>query len=113
MDKKPTRCHFCVILYKLLNMFWATVCPSSGADDCEVLSPHVAIVPCLQEGCQNRLAGNEESTEEFVAQTPQWTHNLLTGSDSLPAATAQHQHMAITLHSRQLLKMGTRLPKTC
>jgi len=29
-----------------------------------------------------------------VIQTPQWTHYLLTGSDSLPAATAQYQHMA-------------------
>jgi len=43
----------------------------------------------------------------------QWTHYLLTGSDSLPAATAKYQHVAITLRSRQLLKMGTRLPETC
>jgi len=27
--------------------------------------------------------------------------------------TAQYQHVAITLHSRQLLKMGTWLPETC
>ena len=27
------------LLYKLLNVFRATVCPSSGADDCLVLSP--------------------------------------------------------------------------
>jgi len=44
----------CVILYfffyKLLNMFRATMCPSSGADDCRVLSPCVGIVPWLQEG---------------------------------------------------------------
>jgi len=58
----------------------------------------------------NRLAGSV-SIEEFVAQTPQWTHYLLTGSDSLPAATAQYQHVAITLRSRQLLKMGTGCPK--
>jgi len=31
----------------------------------------------------------------------------------LPAATAQYQHVTITLRSRQLLKMGTRLPETC
>ena len=48
--------------------------------------------------------------QEFIAQlvvlqTPQWTHYLLTGSDSLPAATAQYQHEVITLRSRQLLKM--------
>jgi len=37
VGNKPTRCHFCVILYfllyKLLNMFWATMCPFSGDDD--------------------------------------------------------------------------------
>jgi len=47
-----------------------------------------------------------------VLRTLQWTHYLLTGSDSLPAAMAQYQHVAITLHSRQLLKMGTWLPET-
>jgi len=46
------------ILYKLLNMFRATMCTSSGADDCVVLSPRVGIVPWLQEGFQNRLAGS-------------------------------------------------------
>ena len=58
-----TLCYTLFLLYKLLNMFRATMCPSSGADDCVVLS-------------------------------------LLTGSDSLPAATAQYQHLAITLRSR-------------
>jgi len=38
-NKKPTRCHLVLYLflsispYKLLNMFQATLCPSSGADD--------------------------------------------------------------------------------
>jgi len=93
-------------------MFRATMCPSSGADDCVVLSSRVDIVPWLQEGCQNRLAGSV-SIEDFVLRTLQWTHYLLTGSDSLPTATAQYQHVAITLRSRQLLKMGTWLPETC
>jgi len=48
-------------------MFRATICPSSGADDCEILSPRVGIVPWLQKGCRDRLAGSA-STEEFVAQ---------------------------------------------
>jgi len=48
-------------------MFRATMCPSSGADDCVVLSQRVEVVPWLQEGCQNRLAGSV-SIEEFVAQ---------------------------------------------
>ena len=47
-------------------MFRATMCPSSGADDCVVLSPRVGIVQWLQEGCQNRLA-DSVSIEEFVA----------------------------------------------
>ena len=38
-NKKPTRCHLVLYLflsispYRLLNIFWATLCPSSGADD--------------------------------------------------------------------------------
>jgi len=78
------------------------------------LSQRVGVVPWLQEDWQNRLACSV-SIEEFVTQlrTPQWTHYMLTGSDSLPAATAQHQHVAITLRIRQLLKMGTWLPETC
>jgi len=48
-------------------MFRATICPSSGAEDCEVLLPRVGIVPWLEEGRQNRLAVSV-SIEEFVAQ---------------------------------------------
>ena len=47
---------------ELLNMFRATMCPSSGADDCIVLSPRVGIVPWLQEGCKNTLAGTVSAT---------------------------------------------------
>jgi len=60
-------CYLLLLLYKLLNMFRATMRPSSGADDSVVLSPLVGIVPWLQEGCQNRLAGSV-CIEEFVAQ---------------------------------------------
>jgi hypothetical protein len=60
-------CYLSFLLYKLLNMFRVTICPSSGADDCVVLSPRDGIVPWLQGGCQNRLAGSV-SIEEFVAQ---------------------------------------------
>jgi len=49
-------------------MFRATMCPSSGGDDCVVLSPRVGIVQWLQEGCQNLLAASV-SIEEFVAYT--------------------------------------------
>jgi len=72
-------------------MFRATMCPSSGADDCVVLSPRVDVVPWLQEGCQNQLAGSV-SIEEFVAQlrSPQWTNYLRTGFDNFTAATGMH-----------------------
>ena len=76
-------CYHLFLLYKLLNMFRATMCSSSGADDCVVLSPRVGIVPWLQEGCQNRLAGSV-SIEEFVALVRGATnssHYLLTGFD--------------------------------
>jgi hypothetical protein len=94
------------LLYKLLNMFRATMCPSSGAGDCVVLTPRVGIVPWLQEGCQNRLAGSVSVEEFVVLRTPQRTHYLLTGSDSLLEAAAQYQHVAITLRSRHLLEDG-------
>ena len=100
------KCYHLFLLYKLLNMFRATTCPSSGADDCVVLSPHVGIVPWLQEGCQNRLAGSV-SIEKFAVRTPQWTHYLLTSLDSLAAATAQYQHVVVTPRCRQPLTMGT------
>ena len=51
-------CYPLFLFYKLLNIFQATMCPSSGADDSIVLSPCVGVVPWLQEGCQNRLAGS-------------------------------------------------------
>ena len=44
LNKKPTRCHlvlYLFLLYKLLNMFRATLCPSSGADDLVVFLPLV------------------------------------------------------------------------
>jgi len=43
-NKKPTRCHlvlYLFLLYKLLNLFRATLCPSSGADDLVVFLPRV------------------------------------------------------------------------
>ena len=43
-NKKSTRCHlvlYLFLLYKLLNMFRATLCPSSGADDLVVFLPRV------------------------------------------------------------------------
>jgi len=61
-----TLCYPLFLLYKLLNMFRATMYPSSGADGCVVLSPRVGIVPWLQEGCQNRLAGSVSIEHELL-----------------------------------------------
>ena len=59
--------HSLILFYQLLNMFRATMCPSSGADDCVMLQPRVGIVPWLQEGCQDRLSGSA-SMDGFVSQ---------------------------------------------
>jgi hypothetical protein len=63
-------CYPLFLFYKLLNMFRATMCPTSGADDFVVLLPRVGIVPWQLEGCQNRLAGSvameEEEEEELL-----------------------------------------------
>jgi len=48
-------------------MFRATMCPSSGADDCVVLSPRVGIVPWLQEGCQKGLTVSVSIEEHSCA----------------------------------------------
>jgi len=107
MKKKPTRCHFVL----------SFISPLQVAQ--HVSGNHVPIFRSwrlcggIATCCQNRLAGSVSIEEFVVLRTPQWTHYLLTGSDSLPAANAQHQHVAITPHSRQLLKMGTWLPETC
>ena len=61
-------------------MFRANMCLSTGADDCVVLSPRVGIVPWLQEGCQNRLAGSV-SIEEFR------------GDNITPSSAAEDGHM--------------------
>ena len=117
-NKKPTRCYivlYLFLLYKLLNMFRATLCPSSGADDLVVFLPRV--VQCRGcVGCQIRLAGCV-STGKYVAgstllRTPKWTHNQPTGSDRLHSHRTT-QHAAKIPLSRQLLKMGTRWPETC
>ena len=78
-------CYPLFLLYKLLNMFRATMCPTSGADDCIVSWPRVGIVPWLQGGCQIRLAGSV-SIEEFIAQLCQ---NWLAGSVSIEEFLAQ------------------------
>jgi len=48
-------------------MFRATMCPSSGANDCDVNAP-CWYVPWLQYGCQARLAGSV-SMDGFVSST--------------------------------------------
>ena len=44
--KRPTRCHlvYLFLLYRLLNMFRATLCSSSGADDLVVFFKYVVVV---------------------------------------------------------------------
>ena len=42
---------FLFLFYKLLNMFRATMCPSSGADECVVLSPRVGMC----RGCRKAV----------------------------------------------------------
>ena len=79
-------CYPLFLFYKLLNMFRATMCPSSGADDCVVLSPRVGIVPWLQESCQNRLAGSV-SIGKFVA-TNSSMDTLPTRGDNITQSSA-------------------------
>ena len=63
--KRPTRCHlvlYLFLLYRLLNMFRATLCPSSGADDLVVFFRCVAeqtgIQMCLQHKAAYLILGH-------------------------------------------------------
>jgi len=89
-----TLCYPLFLLYKLLNMFRATICPSSGADDCVVLSPLVGIVLWLQEGCQNRLAFSV-SIEEFVLRQPSCSHGTIptSGDNTTQSSAPEDGHM--------------------
>jgi len=86
-NKKPTRCHlvlYLFLLYKLLNMFQATLCPSSGADDLVVFFT-CGVVPwlCRQSDPVGWLCVHWKVRSTFVLRTSQWTHNHPTGSDCL------------------------------
>ena len=64
----------------------------------------------------SRPVSMSASIEVFVASSSTNSSMdalLLTGLESLPAATAQYQHVVIKLRGRQLLTMGTWLPETC
>ena len=94
-NKKPTRCHlvlYLFLLYKLLNMFRATLCPSSGADDLVVFVPRMVLCRgCV--GSQIRLAGCV-SIGKYVAQLLPNGHT--TSQPDLTAYTATELH-----HTRQ------------
>jgi len=74
-NKKPTRCHlvlYLFLLYKLLNIFRATLCPSSGADD---------LVVFFHVWCSAVLG--KYVAQQVVLRTSQWTQNQPTVSDCL------------------------------
>jgi hypothetical protein len=73
-------------------MFQATMCPSSGADYCVMLSSCVGIC----RGCRKAV--------KTLPANWSWQPSCSHGT---------YQHEAITSHSRQLLMMGTWLSETC
>jgi len=113
VDKKPTRRHFFVLSF---------ISPLQVAQ--HVSGKHVPIfrswrLRSVIATCWFCAVAAGRLSEPVSRQCVYWgvrsvatNYSLLTGSDSLPAVTA-HQHVAITLRSRQLLKMGTWLPETC
>jgi hypothetical protein len=95
-------CYPLFLFYKVLNMFRATMCPSSGADECVIwlhTEPHLHTT-MIPPPTTPHITTNRTLTERHIWITP-----LI--------VTAQYQHVAITLRSRQLLKMGICLPETC
>ena len=95
-NKKPTRCHlvlYLFLLYKLLNMFRATLCPSSGADDLVVFF----LVWCSAMPCCATYSPIDKQPANRI-----W---LLTQ----PRNYTTREKIPL---SRQLLKLGTRWPET-
>ena len=83
-------------------MFRATMCPSSGADDCVMLWPCVGMCRGCREGCQVWLA--RSASMDGLPANRTWQPSRSHGT---------YQHETRTSHSRQLLMMGTWLPETC
>jgi len=87
-NKKPTRCHlvlYLFLLYKLLNMFRATMCPFSGADDLVLFSLTCGLMPwlCRQLDPVSRSCVRWKVRSTVVLRTFQRTHERLTGSNCL------------------------------
>jgi len=80
-------------------MFRATMCPSSEADNCVVLSPRVGIAPWLQEGCQNRLAGATNSSMDTLPANRFWqpscSHGAIptSGDNTTQSSAPEDGHM--------------------
>jgi len=93
--KRPTRCHlvlYLFLLYSLLNIFRATLCPSSGADDLVVFFRCVA-VPwlCRQSDPVGCLSVHWEALNTSAKGFPDKTDKQPTGSDCLHShGTATH-----------------------
>ena len=92
-------------------MFRATMCPSSGADDCVMLSPRVGMC----RGCGKVVkSGWQVVPSRASCATNSSMDTLLANRTWQPSCShGTYQHEAITSRSRQLLMMGTWLPKTC
>ena len=108
----------CFIINFCLNMFRASLCPSSGEQRpcyciwCVVLVLLmwlVAVVGCCLAGCEQCSHPTGSASMDALP----WSHYLPTGLDNLPCSHGTYQHEAITSRSRQLLMMGTWLPETC
>jgi len=84
-------CYPLFLPYKLLNMFRATMCPSSGADDCVVLLPRVGIVSWLEFVAQLRCVTNS-SVDTLPANQfwqPSCSHDTIpTRGDSTTQSSA-------------------------
>ena len=74
-NKKPTRCHlvlYLFLLYKLLNMFRATLCPSSGDD----LAIHLAQPHTNKASCATYSPVDTQPVNRIWLPTQPWVCNL-------------------------------------
>ena len=84
-------------------MFRATMCPSSGADDCVMLWSRVGMC----RGCRKVVKSGWQVVCPCVDALP------INRTWQPPCNHGTYQHETIKSRSRQLLMMGTWLPETC
>ena len=99
-NKNPTRCHLLLYCaYVMLNMFWAPLCPSSGAHDDSVWLPHRPSGSGVAAGWMIVAGRMDESCYSL------WSNQQQLQNQKACVVTKRYR--------RELLMIGIMVPETC